>query len=110
VSKHLSEPEEGSLVILTGDIVDHPAAAEAIAQLSELCKANVQHLLAWKSSSRRTGASFAPEINSPKDDSKQCLHAPVAAEPGAWSSIPLPQRAGNLARSALMARAASVTS
>ena len=46
MSEHLPEPEEGGLAILAGHIVDCPAMAKAIPQLGELCKTDVQHLLA----------------------------------------------------------------
>ena len=44
--EHLPEPDQGNLAILAGHIVDRPAMAKAITQLGELCKADVQHLLA----------------------------------------------------------------
>ena len=44
--EHLPEPDEGGLAILAGHIVDRPAMAKAIPQLGELCKTDVQHLLA----------------------------------------------------------------
>ena len=45
-SQHLPEPQQRGLAILPRHVIDRSAVAEAVAQLSELCEADVEHLFA----------------------------------------------------------------